>query len=86
MSHDTLRLKLAHRFHAAMAWSLMFCSLADASFSGYLCSPGHYFSFFCFVLLGKRDRSKLFWLNQLTIIEAIFLVAKDVPSHEQPVV
>ncbi len=35
MSHDTLRLKLAHRFHAAMALSLIFCSLADASFRGY---------------------------------------------------
>ena len=41
MSHDTLRLKLAHRFHAAMALSLIFCSLADASFRGYLWSPGH---------------------------------------------
>ncbi|KZR66680.1 MULTISPECIES: hypothetical protein [Prochlorococcus] len=67
-----------------MASNLMFCSLADASFSGYLWSSGHYFSFFCFVALGKRDRSKLFWLNQLAMIEAIFLVAKEVPANEQP--
>ena len=80
---NTLRSKLADRFPATLALNLLFFSLANDSFSGYSWSPGHYLLFFCFVALGKRDRSKLFWLNQSTIIEAIVLVATEAPTPEQ---
>ena len=80
---NTLRPQLAHGFPAILALNLLFCSLANDSFRGYPWSSGHYLSFFCFVALGKRDRSKLFWLHQSTIIEAIVLVVTEAPTPEQ---
>ncbi len=66
-----------------MFLSLLFYSLVNDSFGGYSWSPGHYLLFFCLIMLGARDRSKLFRLNQLAIVEAIVLVAMGAPAPEQ---
>ncbi|KZR68286.1 hypothetical protein PMIT1313_01899 [Prochlorococcus marinus str. MIT 1313] len=42
-----------------------------------------FFVIFYFAALVARDRSKLFWLNQSIIIEAIVLVETEAPAPEK---